>query len=61
MLTEQKTLALCFTLAKVDAETLIYALTGKLPVVEEDKIGNLLFLDRMKSGALHPGTQRNRG
>ena len=33
--------ALCYTLAKVDAETLIYALTDGLPVVEEEKVGNM--------------------
>ena len=31
----------CYTLAEVDAETLIYALTDRLPLVEEEKVGNM--------------------
>ena len=31
---------LCYILAKVDDETLIYALTDRLPVVEKEKVGN---------------------
>ena len=31
---------LCYTVDKVDAETLIYTLADRLPVVEEDKVGN---------------------
>ena len=30
---------LCYILAEVDAETLIYTLTDRLPVVEEEKVG----------------------
>lgn len=33
--------ALCYTLAEVDAKTLMYALTDRLPVVEEEKVGNM--------------------
>ena len=31
---------LCYTVDEVDAETLIYTLADRLPVVEEDKVGN---------------------
>ena len=38
---EVDVLALCYTDAEVDAETLIYALTDRLPVVEKEKVGNI--------------------
>ena len=31
---------LCYTLAEIAAETLIYTLADRLPVVEEEKVGN---------------------
>jgi len=33
--------ALCYTLAKVDAETLRYPLTDRLQVLQEEKVGNM--------------------
>jgi len=33
--------ALCYTLAKLYAKKLIYAPTDRLPVVEEEKVGNM--------------------
>ena len=32
---------LCYTLDNVDAETLVYALTARLPVMKEEKVGNM--------------------
>ena len=43
MFTGQKRLmskGLCYALAKLDAETLLYALAHRLSVVEEEKVGN---------------------
>ena len=42
---------LCYILAEVDAETLIYALTDRLPVVEEEKVGIMPAKVRVQSGA----------
>lgn len=33
--------ALCYTFAKVDAETLVYALTDRLSAMKEEKVGNV--------------------
>jgi len=50
-------LTLCYTLAEVDAERLIYTLADMQPVVEKEKVGNTsanveckVVLDRLAAG-----------
>ena len=42
---------LYYPLVKVDAKTLIYALTDRPPVVNKNKVGNLPVQGKVQSGA----------
>ena len=51
---------LYYPLVKVDAKTLIHALTDRLPVVKKNKVGNLPLQGKVQSGASHTRRQKIR-
>ena len=51
---------LYYPFVKVDAKTLIHALTDRLPVVKKNKVGNLPLQGKVQSGASHTRREKIR-